>query len=63
MIEFNMILKVARKSVGAMMFWILLVGTVVMMAFGSAGETGVLLALIGFVIGMTFIHAVRASRT
>merc|ERR1712107_873021 len=52
MIEFNLILKAAGKPVGAMMFWRLLVGTVVMLAFGYAGETGVLPALIGFVIGM-----------
>merc|ERR1712107_862998 len=42
----------AGKPVGAGMFWRLLVGTVVMLAFGYAGETGVLPALIGFVIGM-----------
>merc|ERR1711901_5649 len=52
MIEFNLILKAAGKPVGAGMFWRLLVGTVVMLAFGYAGETGVLPALIGFVIRM-----------
>merc|ERR1712107_916070 len=52
MIEFNLILKAAVKPVGAGMFWRLLVGTVVMLAFGYAGETGVLPALVGFVIGM-----------
>merc|ERR1712227_743605 len=44
--------KAAGKPVGAMMSWRLLVGTVVMLAFGYAGETGVLPALVGFVIGM-----------
>jgi len=52
MIEFNLILKAAGKTVGPAMFWRLLVGTVVMLAFGYAGETGVMPALVGFVIGM-----------
>merc|ERR1712118_236388 len=52
MIEFNLILKAAGKQIGAGMFWRLLVGTVIMLAFGYAGETGVLPALVGFVIGM-----------
>merc|ERR1712146_322518 len=42
----------AGKQIGAGMFWRLLVGTVIMLAFGYAGETGVLPALVGFVIGM-----------
>ena len=45
----NLILKAAGKQTGAGMFWRLLVGIVVL---GSAGETGVLPALVGFVIGM-----------
>jgi bacteriorhodopsin len=52
MIEFNLILKAAGKNVGPAMFWRLLVGTVIMLAFGYAGETGVMPALVGFVIGM-----------
>merc|ERR1711957_18949 len=39
-------------SVGPAMFWRLLVGTVIMLAFGYAGETGVMPAIVGFVIGM-----------
>merc|ERR1712207_2832 len=38
MIEFNLILKAAGKPVGAGMFWRLLLGTVIMLAFGYIGE-------------------------
>merc|ERR1712204_82911 len=37
MIEFNLILKAARKPVSAGMFWRLLLGTCAMLAFGYAG--------------------------
>merc|ERR1712008_85626 len=40
MIEFNLILKAARKPVTPGMFWRLLLGTVAMLAFGYMGETG-----------------------
>merc|ERR1711992_288700 len=40
MIEFNLILKAAKAPISAMGFWKLLVGTVLMLAFGYAGETG-----------------------
>merc|ERR1711988_1838918 len=39
MIEFNLILKAVQPSISAGMFWRLLLGTVVMLAFGYAGET------------------------
>merc|ERR1712151_88711 len=39
MIEFNLILKAAGKPVSGAMFWKLLLGTVVMLGFGYAGET------------------------
>merc|ERR1739845_155634 len=52
MIEFNLILKAAGKPVSGAMFWKLLIGTVIMLAFGYAGETGVLEAWIGFFFGM-----------
>ena len=42
MIKFNLILKAARKPVSAGMFWRLLLGAIAMLAFGYAGETGVL---------------------
>merc|ERR1712137_1198369 len=52
MIEFNLILKAARKPVTSGMFWRLLLGTVAMLGFGYAGETGALEAWIGFIFGM-----------
>jgi len=52
MIEFNLILKAAGKPVTAGMFWRLLLGTVAMLGFGYAGETGALEAWIGFIFGM-----------
>merc|ERR1711887_377889 len=42
MIEFNLILKAAGKEPSAAMFWKLLLGTVVMLAFGYLGEIAVL---------------------
>merc|ERR1712193_508648 len=39
MIEFNLILKAAGASIGPSGFWKLLIGTVLMLAFGYAGET------------------------
>ena len=47
MIKGNLILKAARKPVSAGRFWRLLLGTVAMLAFGYAGDTGVLEAWIG----------------
>jgi bacteriorhodopsin len=38
MIEFNLILKAAGKQTSAAMFWKLLGGTVIMLAFGYCGE-------------------------
>jgi len=52
MIEFNLILKAAQKPVTSDCFWRLFLGTVVMLAFGYAGETGLLEAWIGFFFGM-----------
>merc|ERR1711957_577146 len=52
MIEFNLILKAAGKTVGADGFWRLLIGTVAMLAFGYAGESGAINAWIGFFFGM-----------
>merc|ERR1712217_692276 len=39
MIEFNLILKAANAVIGPAGFWKLLIGTVLMLAFGYAGET------------------------
>merc|ERR1711908_185456 len=52
MIEFNLILKAAKAPISAMGFWKLLIGTVLMLSFGYAGETGLLNAWIGFICGM-----------
>jgi len=52
MIEFNLILKAAGKDVSSMMFWKLLLGTVIMLFFGYVGEIYLVPAWIGFVGGM-----------
>merc|ERR1712203_143966 len=52
MIEFNLILKAAKAPISAMGFWKLLIGTVLMLAFGYAGETGLLNAWVGFICGL-----------
>jgi len=52
MIEFNLILKASGKDTSAAMFWKLLLGTVMMLAFGYCGETGVLPAWPGFIGGL-----------
>merc|ERR1712045_706591 len=51
MIEFNLILKAARKPVSSGMFWRLLIGTIMMLGFGFAGETGGINAWAGFFFG------------
>merc|ERR1712070_1347620 len=52
MIEFNLILRAAGKRVGAAMFWKLLIGTVMMLAFGYCGEITVLNAWPAFAGGL-----------
>merc|ERR1711953_523554 len=52
MIEFNLILKAAKAPISAMGFWKLLVGTVLMLAFGYAGETGLINPWAGWALGM-----------
>jgi len=52
MIEFYLILTAVKPSLGQGMFWRLLVGTVVMLAAGYAGEAQFIPALIGFIVGM-----------
>jgi len=52
MIEFNLILKAAKAPISPMGFWKLLIGTVVMLAFGYAGETKAINAWAGFAVGM-----------
>merc|ERR550532_3656406 len=52
MIEFNLILKAAKAPISPMGFWKLLIGTVAMLAFGYAGESGAINAWIGFILGL-----------
>merc|ERR1712187_996153 len=52
MIEFNLILKASKAPIGSAGFWKLLVGTVCMLAFGSAGETKTINPWIGFALGL-----------
>merc|ERR1712182_181756 len=52
MIEFNLILKAAGKNTSPAMFWKLLLGTVIMLAFGYAGEIFILPAWPAFIGGL-----------
>merc|ERR1712187_206178 len=54
MIEFNLISKAAdpNNKVNPLGFWILFLGTVMMLGFGYAGETGAMNAMTGFAVGM-----------
>jgi len=52
MIEFNLILKAAKAKISPEGFWKLLVGTVMMLAFGYAGETETINPWIGFILGL-----------
>merc|ERR1719426_107028 len=52
MIEFYLILSAVQRNLGIMMFWRLLGGTVLMLAFGYLGEAGFVNAWVGFVVGM-----------
>jgi len=52
MIEFNLILRAAGKDTSAAMFWKLLGGTVMMLAFGYLGEIAVLPAWPAFIGGL-----------
>merc|ERR1712124_183745 len=52
MIEFYLILSAVKPDISKGMFWRLLIGTIVMLASGYAGEAGYVPALMGFVAGM-----------
>jgi len=52
MIEFNLILRAAGKNVSGLMFWKLLLGTVVMLLCGYLGEIRVVPGFAGFAGGM-----------
>merc|ERR1719517_53718 len=52
MVEFYLILAAVKPNLGVGMFWRLLIGTVVMLAFGYVGEAGIINAWLGFMVGM-----------
>jgi len=52
MIEFFLILSAADPTISGGMFWRLLVGTVIMLAFGYMGEENWVNPFLGFVVGM-----------
>jgi len=52
MVEFYLILKAVKPNLGSGMFWRLLIGTVVMLAFGYCGEAQYVPPMMGFVGGM-----------
>merc|ERR1711982_168091 len=52
MIEFYLILSAAGSKITKLSFWILLVGTVLMLAAGYAGEAGFVSKKKGFYVGM-----------
>merc|ERR1719388_323780 len=52
MIEFYLILSAVKPDIGAGMFWRLLVGTVIMLAFGYCGEASFINAWPAFILGL-----------
>jgi len=52
MIEFYLILSAVKPTISGAMFWKLLLGTIMMLAFGYAGEAGFINAFMGFCFGM-----------
>merc|ERR1712031_136253 len=52
MIEFYLILSAVKPDLSVGMFWRLLIGTVLMLAFGYAGEAQYIPAWLGFTFGM-----------
>jgi bacteriorhodopsin len=52
MVEFYLILKAVKPDLGQGMFWRLLVGTVLMLAFGYLGEQAIINPWLGFVVGL-----------
>merc|ERR1712004_446342 len=52
MIEFYLILSAVKTDLSQGMFWRLLIGTVLMLAFGYAGESKFIAPMAGFIFGM-----------
>ena len=59
MIEFYLILKAAKPDINKGMFWRLLNGTVMMLAFGYMGESGLVAPTLGFVVGILNIFILK----
>merc|ERR1719162_1663911 len=52
MVEFYLILSAVQPTIGVGMFWRLLIGTLIMLAFGYCGEAGIVDPMLGFRVGM-----------
>jgi bacteriorhodopsin len=52
MIEFYLILSAVQPKISGMIFWRLLIGTVLMLSFGYAGEAQFVSPWLGFICGM-----------
>merc|ERR1739845_168251 len=52
MVEFYLILAACQPDISGMMFWRLLLGTIVMLVFGYLGESSFINAWAGFIVGM-----------
>jgi len=52
MVEFYLILKAVKPDLSQIMFWRLLLGTIVMLAFGYLGEQSIVNPWVGFAVGM-----------
>merc|ERR1719517_67531 len=52
MIEFFLILSAVKPDLSGMMFWRLLIGTIIMLAAGYTGESRIIPSLIGFIVGL-----------
>merc|ERR1712028_247001 len=52
MVEFYLILKAVKPELSQIMFWRLLLGTIVMLAFGYLGEQSIVNPWVGFAVGM-----------
>jgi bacteriorhodopsin len=52
MVEFYLILKAVKPDLSSIMFWRLLLGTVLMLAFGYLGEQSIVNPWVGFAVGM-----------
>merc|ERR1719422_1241907 len=57
MIEFYLILSAVQRDISGMMFWRLLIGTVVMLAAGYCGEAGFVNAWLGYCGEAGFVNA------